>query len=58
MFKKVAIQDLMDTFNCDEKQARQIKGLIKNMAVEAFDEEIEREERKGMQLDDDFEVPF
>ncbi|MGM0437533.1 MAG: hypothetical protein ACQEQD_04610 [Bacillota bacterium] len=54
MAKKIAIADVMDTFNCDEKRARQIKGLIKDMAIQAFDEKIEREERIAKKE----EIPF
>ena len=42
--KKVDIEDIMDTFECTEKQAEKIKDLFQDLIFETLDKDAERKE--------------
>ena len=41
---KVKIEDIMETFDCDQNQAKEIKKIIKKLAIETIENDIEANE--------------
>ncbi len=60
MNKKYNIADIRQTFNCTREQAKDIKEMIKQIAVEGVYEFEERQAIRNEEIDmsDEWEIPF